>query len=187
MNAAAQLHEILRTIYEYQWIIEIVLLLICLGLPIKTKAFSSDMAALAAISIIGGCGYKYGLFILQTDPDVKLTAIQSWLQANKDVLVFVWYLGFCFFDNLAMVSIYLVHKKFSLLNSFFTKTVILGFFIDAMINLFRFVERYVFGTDYLQPLYRWGIPSINTGVLIVAITVITKVTYKYFTDRKQTV
>lgn len=179
MFEVVSLVQSLRIIGEYQWVIGMLLLPICLYLPTKTKIDNSNVASIAASVIIGGLSYRYGLLILQTNPDIQLTQLQLWLKTHKEVMLFVWYFGFCFIDTLAMFVIYLLHKKFNLPNSFFTKTLVFGYFSDAIINLLRLGERYLLGTDYLQPLYRWGIPGINIGVALVALFIIGRRSYHY--------
>ncbi len=179
MSELISLMQWLQAIVEFQWLIEIVLLFICLYLPTKNETDRSNIVSLAVLIVIGGLGYRYGQLILQTDPDIKLTSLQLWLKTHKDVMLFAWYLGYCLMSNVAMLSIYLIHRKFNLPNSLLTRTVLLGFFAAAMLDLFRLAERYLWDTSYLELLYQWGMPSINIGALLVALTVVGKESYKY--------
>lgn len=176
--------QALRDTAEYQWIVEVVLLGILLCLPTKDKLFSSNTIALATVVITGGIGYRYGVFILQTNPVIPLTPLQLWLKLHPQIMLLAWYLVFIAIDNMAMLAIYLAHKKYNLPNGYITKTILLAIFADALINLFRLTERYHWGTDYFKPLYLWGIPAINIGVLLVVFVVTIKTAWQHVHYKK---
>lgn len=175
--------QMLRTIDYYVWEVALANLLFMLILPIKSKEMISSTIAVAVFVIIGAIEVKYSQFTLQTDPDIALTDVQQWLKDRKAVMWFVWYCGLFVFENLAIFSIYILHRKYGFSNSYVSKSVLLAFFTIAIFQAVNLTERVVFGSTHLDPIYEWGILSINIGVISVVTYFVISAMSQYCKDK----
>ncbi len=180
----AQLMQLFNIAIEYQWMAEAVLLVLLFFLPTKNKLTNSNTISLAVFAFVGGISYRYGLLIMQDDPNVALTPLQFWLSTHRQWMLFAWYIGLWLFAFVGMLATYLLHRRFSLPNGYATKTMLLAYLCVALLNAFSFVERSLWDTSYVFMVYQWGIPGINIGVLMVFIGVTIKAAYDYMLKNK---
>lgn len=171
--------QLVRELFEFQWIIEVALLMALIFLSSKDKKVYSNTVSLAVFAFVGSITYRYTLLVLQSDPNIALTPLQLWLQEHEAIMNFVWYIGLCFFDTIGLSAIYLLHQKMRLPNGYATKIILLAYLIDTLLNGLRFAERSLWDTHHLKPLYQWGIASMNIGILMVVFGVTAKATFDY--------
>ena len=186
MIESAQLLQAFDDIFEFQWLIEIILLSLFISLSKKDKTANSNAIALVVFALVGSIAYRYGLVVYQSDPDITLTPLQLWFKNNNQVMMFAWYIGFWLFDFIGMLAIYLLHQRFKLPNGYVTKTILLAYLTSALLNAFTFAERLLWDTRFFYQLYQWVLPSINIGVLMVIFAATAKTTYDYILERKST-
>jgi hypothetical protein len=100
---------------------------------------------------------------------------------------FFWYMGFAGIDLIAMKAIYKVHEKENVRISPLGQYASFAFFVSANIQLLQYAEIVIFKTDeYIDKLYRFGIPAINIGTAIICFGVALMALYHfYFTKEGQ--
>lgn len=150
--------ELLKTLEGYQWLVDLLLLCVFVGLWFKEKRISSTLIGLTVIAISGGIGVQYHHFLL---------AITD--EQHKDIVRFAWYMGFAFIDFLVIVSLHKIHLYTKTPYSFITKAFALGVLVRGMLQIIRYAERFYFNTDYLQAIYKSGVLAINVSLGITAI------------------
>lgn len=150
--------ELLLTMGKWTWIIEFVSLCLFVGISIQDKKVGSSVVALLIVVVLGGLMRQYAPHLYAiTDPEY-----QAWVR-------FAWYMGFTAIYAFGMFILTKVHLTFMLRFSFMAKTVLFGYFVAGQLQLFRYAERAIGKTDYLQQVYQVGIPTINIGIAITAL------------------
>jgi hypothetical protein len=184
MIESTQMLGTLLDIVATQWVIEAVLLAILLYLPAKDKMAESNVASLFIFAFVGGIGYRYLLLILQANPDVTLTPIQQWFADNDKVRLFAWYMGLWFVDVIGMLAIYILHQKYRLPNGYLTRTILVAYFVDSLLNVLLFTGRSFWEVKSLMIFYQWIILSINIGIILLAFGMTAKVVYEFYLNKK---
>jgi hypothetical protein len=150
--------NLLFQIDGYAWLCDFIAVCIFLVLSWKEKTINSSLIALAVSIIVGKVMLEYS---------PKLLAAKT--PENLALVTFVWYVGFVFFDAVAIFAIYKSHAVRKIRYSLIAKMVLLSFFVKAQLHLLRYTERLIWDTDFLMPLYKSGIVSINVTTAITAI------------------
>lgn len=104
-----------------------------------------------------------------------VTPILYELATNKEPFFkFVWYGGFVLLDFLTVFLLYKFHELLNQNVGAVAHLVGLSFCLLAVIQTLRYIDRYVTSTEFLQPLYQYGIPMLNIVLvpLVVALWVI---------------
>lgn len=112
------------------------------------------------------------VLVLANGAMTAMTPILYQLATNEaPFFKFAWYGGFVLLD---LFAVYLLYKFHTLLNQnvgAIAHLVGLSFCLLGIIQSLRYIDRYVFGTDWLQPIYQYGIPVLNVVLvpLVVAL------------------
>jgi hypothetical protein len=81
------------------------------------------------------------------------------------------YIGFSVIECLAIYAIHQIHRVSKLQYSFIARMYLLTFFVYVNLNVFRFLERTLWDTNYLAGFYRWGFVSINFSTTAVTLLI----------------
>ena len=95
-----------------------------------------------------------------------------------DFIRVAWYLGFSatYLIHVVGCALYCSAKK--MVRDKSSSIILLAFFVAAILQLSRYVDRFIFETNLIGPLYTNGIPAINS---ICTIVIIMYVAAKYLT------
>ncbi len=187
MIEAMNILQLLEAVVTSVWVCYFILLIVLIIVSLRDRDNGSSIVSIAVIGSIGALTDFYLKLLLQTNPHVELTSLQAWLVIHKEVMLYAWYIGLCLLSLIAIYTTYKLHRKFNLTNTYFTKTFLSAAFFDSMINLTRFSERYIWDTDYLGGLYRWGLLSINICVFSMAVVITVKITYESMINKMKSV
>jgi ABC-type Mn2+/Zn2+ transport system permease subunit len=130
--------------------------------------------------VVGAISINYAHLILQTNPDIADTAVQAWLKARTTLLRYVWYMLFAVFDCIAILCITKIHKRYEIRGGTLARIIVLGFFVDGLMNLARLAERFAVNSNYLVGAYRWLVPSVSVGTMIVVFMIASMVLVKSY-------
>lgn len=83
-----------------------------------------------------------------------------------------WYLGFAITDMIAVVSLIYICKRNYLPLDKASKFILQSYLLLAGIQITRYIDRLVLGTDLLAAAYKLAIPVLNFGIASVAIFVV---------------
>lgn len=83
---------------------------------------------------------------------------------------FAWYASFALIDMLAVFLLFKFHKLLAQNVGFIAKLVGLLFVVFATLQTGRFIDRFVFNTEFLQYIYQYAIPLLNIALVPVIIT-----------------
>lgn len=109
-----------------------------------------------------------------------LTGIHVWYETKllylmsvgeyEDLIIHIWYLGFAFSD-FVFVGVILAYSKFKELErDVISDSILACFVILGFIQLARYVDRVIIGSDVLGLLYKNSIPAINTIMTILVLS-----------------
>jgi hypothetical protein len=164
--------EILIKIGGYVWLGYFVALCCFLFLALKRIEINSSLIIMAVTAVVTGLTYQYAPFLLSIkEPEWKTLVRVS------------WYLGFVVLDGLIIFTGYKIHSVFKINYSFAAKMMMLSFFVKAMLHLTRLTERYFWDTDYLKPLYKWGIVSINITTTIMVLSIASVAIFYHYSGK----
>lgn len=148
----------LITISKFSWFAELFALAIVFALAVKNKKNSSSLVALLIMIVFGGFMREYSPYLLKiTNPEYK------------NLVRFMWYMGFVSLDATAMYILYKSHNVFAIRYSIIAKITLLAFYAKGQLHLLRYAERMLGDTQYLQAVYQSGIPAINIGMATTAL------------------
>jgi hypothetical protein len=85
---------------------------------------------------------------------------------NVNLDRFIWYFSFALIDFIAIYTIFRWHKFERLNYNRDSIVVCLLLAILMFLQMVRYIERQVFGSDLLKDVYRDGIPLLNTFALV---------------------
>jgi hypothetical protein len=97
---------------------------------------------------------------------------------NVEFIRAAWYLGFSatYLIHIVVCSLYCSAK--SLVRDKSSSIILIAFFVAAILQVFRYIDRLILETNVLGPLYTNGIPAINS---ICTISIVMYVASKYLT------
>ena len=81
----------------------------------------------------------------------------------------MWYTTFVIFNTFAIISIYASHAITRVKLSKISITIGLSFLALSSIQILRYFDRMIIGTDVLGPIYKSSIVSINVCVVLVVV------------------
>jgi hypothetical protein len=173
-TALTTITDILLYLGDLVWLGYLAALVMYFGLLLANVALNSSFITMATICTVVWVTDHYRDFLLALPDDTAQLLVR-----------FAWYIGFALSEMLMMYIIYKVHVVFKQTYSTLTKVMLLSCFVLAFIHLSRFAERHLFYTDFLQPIYRWGIPSINVSTAVMAVTLGLFAVYQHLRRKKQ--
>jgi hypothetical protein len=97
-----------------------------------------------------------------------------------------YYLGNVVWYTIATYAIQKLHERNNVPYSVIGRMYIIAFFAATHLQIFRFLERLTWDSNYLASIYKWGLVSINVGTATLALTVATLAIYNHYskTERK---
>jgi hypothetical protein len=116
------------------------------------------IAAVILIAIV--VKLQFGPYIF----DIKGATHKTWVRIAH-------YIGFSIIECCAIYAIHHIHSISKLKYSFIAKMYLLALFIYVNLNVFRFLERTIWDTNYLAAIYRWGLVSINFSTTAVTLLI----------------
>lgn len=149
---------VLFNLEKVNWLFDIVSLIILTYAARKSKKISSSLITLAVIVTVSAIMVFYQPYLL---------ALKN--KVNYQALLFSWYIGFAIIDMLAIFAIFLPHKYYKMPFGTLANFTLFALFSLAFLQLIRYIERLKFGSDILQPLYRYGVMAINSSVTALTI------------------
>lgn len=81
----------------------------------------------------------------------------------------VWYFAFALTDFMVVALSLYLHRKLSLVRSYSSIMFMVCFSLMGVMQMARYADRMIFETDYLDSVYRNGIPAINSIITIVVV------------------
>lgn len=81
---------------------------------------------------------------------------------------FTWYASFALIDMLAVFLLYKFHFLLKQNVSFVANLTGMFFVTFATLQTLRFIDRFIFDTEYFLQIYRYGIPALNLVLVSVA-------------------
>ena len=96
-----------------------------------------------------------------------------------------YYLGIAALDGLVIYFIHQSHLFAKLRYSLIARMYLMAFYVAALLQTIRFLERYTWDTHYLAALYRWGLLSVNLTTSSVVLVLICLAVYNQFTEKKR--
>lgn len=166
-------NETLYLLDAYAWASDFSVLCIFFALAVKNQKVSSSLITMSIIAIIGGIMLQYApLLLANTNPDYTT------------IIRIAWYIGFALMYTIATAALFYAHKACRVEYRFLAKLTIIAFFMLAMLQLSRFTERYFWGSDYLQPIYKYGVIGINTGVTTMELIIAVMAVYLHFSKKE---
>lgn len=146
-------------IQQYGLFIQLVLLTVYLGF---FRVFNSFVCVMSASIVVCCVHYVYEKFLLDL----------SRYEEYRDLVVILWYNGFAITDVLLVVFVVRTCNLKGVEMDVVTKMICLSFLALAFIQIARYFDRIIIGTDKLGFLVHTGIPTINTSITILAFTVV---------------
>lgn len=138
---------------EYLWILCIFSLLLTLLWPAGKSARITVL-----IWIVSNLGQDRLAPLLMgiADTDLELARL-------------VWYPSWIFIQTATLVVIWRIHKMSSWPVEGVSKFICLTLLVHSIVQLARFTDRIVLGTDLLGELYKYGIPSLNIAAIFAIV------------------
>jgi hypothetical protein len=96
-----------------------------------------------------------------------------------------YYLGIAALDGLVIYLIHQSHLFAKLRYSLIARMYLMAFYIAALLQTIRFLERYTWDTNYLAALYRWGLMSVNLTTSSVVLVLTCLAVFNQFADKKR--
>jgi len=94
------------------------------------------------------------------------------------LLNFAWYIGFTIFYMVGILALFYTHKKENVLIGKFGQYVSFSFCCSALLQLVQYTEIVLYKTvDKVGNIYTYGIPAINIGTAIIALSLALIVNY----------
>lgn len=165
--------EILYQLLEYTWFSNLITLVIFVSIAWKSQLLSSSAISVLSLTVITGISVKYEPFLLS----FKSPEDKEWVR-------FAWYIGKAVFCGITIFCISKTHKVWKKTNSFTTQMILLSVYVEALFHLSRFIERLSWNTDYLLPIYRWGLVSMNIATSATAFTIACFALYNLYNNNK---
>lgn len=125
--------------------------------------------AFLSVFMMGLISIQFGPLLLNTE---GLTH-KTWVRM-------AYYLGSVVLYTLATYAIQKLHERNRVAYSIIGRMYIMAFFAATNLQIFRFLERLTWDTNYLAPLYRRGIVSINICTTAVTLFVVTLAIYNHY-------
>ena len=95
------------------------------------------------------------------------------------VVHFFWYMGFAGFYLVALIAIFRFHKKENVRIGQLGQYTSFAFFAAGSLQLLQYAEIVLFNTDqYIDKLYTFGIPAINTATGLICFSIALKAAFK---------
>lgn len=76
----------------------------------------------------------------------------------------LWYLGFAYTDAFLVLLVLVICRKRSLKIDRITRLILLSYISLGLIQIARYIDRIIYGTDKLGSFYSIAIPSINISI-----------------------
>jgi hypothetical protein len=133
-------------------------LCIFLLFALKDKKVNSSLISMTVLVLTNAMMRWYAPYLLA----LKTTLAPSLLP----YIIFSWYMGFAMINTFSIYMLSRLHLAFTIRYSIIGKMVIVGYFIQAQLQLIRYSERLLLGPDsqYLQSVYQAGISAVNIGM-----------------------
>jgi hypothetical protein len=96
-----------------------------------------------------------------------------------------FYLGNVVLYTIATYAIHKLHERNKVSYSVIARMYIIAFFAATHLQIFRFLERLTWDTNYLEPIYRWGFVSINSCTTALTLLVATLAIYNHYSKSKR--
>jgi len=115
----------------------------------------------------------------------------SSMGASNDVLShntwvdMAYFLGTALMYSMVILLIYHVHQLSRIKYGVLAHMYLMAFVCTACLQLVMFVERLLSQSDYLLPLYRWSIVSINISTSVVALAICLMTLCQYYFAKTQ--
>ena len=91
-----------------------------------------------------------------------------------------YYLGNVVLYTIATYGIQKLHEQNKVAFSIIGRVYIMQLFVATNLQVFRFLERLTWDTNYLEPIYRWGFVSINSCTTAMTLLVATLAIYNRY-------
>ncbi|NQZ11548.1 MAG: hypothetical protein HRT35_30730 [Algicola sp.] len=96
-----------------------------------------------------------------------------------------YYLGIAAIDGFVIYLIHQSHRFAKLRLSLIARMYLVAFYVAALLQTIRFLERYTWDTNYLAAVYRWGLMSVNVSTSTVVLVLICLAVYNQFANKKR--
>jgi hypothetical protein len=161
------LTSLLLTIGKTSLIVWSFSLCVCIFFLLKDKKINSSLISMTILVLTGAIMWWYDPYLLA----LKKSIDPSYLP----YIIFTWYMGFAAIYSISIYILYKIHITFTIRYSFISKMLILGYFVQAQIQLIRYSERLLLGFDsqYLKPFYQAGVPAVNIGMAVLSFCFVT--------------
>jgi uncharacterized protein YybS (DUF2232 family) len=87
--------------------------------------------------------------------------------------------------TIATYAIQKLHEANKVPFSIICRMTIIAFFAATNLQIFRFLERLTWDTNYLAPVYKWGFVSINSCTTAVTLFIATLAIYNHYSRAKR--
>ena len=85
--------------------------------------------------------------------------------AGNDTSMHLWYLSFSVFNMLAVLTLWSIHKRMNLQFGDLSKIVFSSFTMLFLIQMLRYTDRVILGTEQLELFYRSSVLGVNLAVV----------------------
>ncbi|WP_299496320.1 hypothetical protein [uncultured Shewanella sp.] len=89
------------------------------------------------------------------------------IYGNPEILQHLWYLTWVFFYSIMLFFIWKMMKKYQLAVTPYSKMIAVVISFLSLIQVMRYADRFVFGTDILAMFYQWGVFFLNIIPVVV--------------------
>jgi hypothetical protein len=96
-----------------------------------------------------------------------------------------YYLGNVVLYTIAIYGIQKLHERNKVAFSIIGRVYIMQLLVATNLQIFRFLERLTWDTNYLEPVYKWGFVSINSCTTAVTLFIATLAIYNHYSRAKR--
>lgn len=140
----------ITTLAEYLWVL-------CIGSLLLSLVWSASKSARITILILTLSG-------LAQDRIAPL--LMGISDTSPELARLLWYPSWVICQTLTLGIIWVIHRKFVWAVEQITQFICLSILMHSVLQVARFTDRVIFGTDLLGGIYKYGIPAINIAAIL---------------------
>lgn len=140
----------ITTLAEYLWVL-------CIGSLLLSLVWPASKSARVTILVLTLSG-------LAQDRIAPLLMGVS--ETSPELARLIWYPSWVICQTLTLGVIWFAHRKFVWAVEQITQFICLSLLMHSFLQVLRFTDRVVLGTDVLGGIYKYGIPAINIAAIL---------------------
>lgn len=146
--------EILLELDNYLMYLNFVSLAIVFYFGLKSNKLSSSLLALGIMMTFS--------FLMTSYTQPLYQAAVKYQDDYLHLFRFLWFVGFAFWDAVIVSLVFYTHYHFKLRRSFCANAILLAYVVKFHLHWALYTEKEFFTSKHLEPLYQYGIPTVNS-------------------------